>query len=298
MSGDRKEIFHQTALTKDVRFRVYRKASIEFSSLVSTRWGRCELNYIQNGRFTSTKTRLSAHKKPRNYRFQVSALEFRLKSQSLWVSLLLDFAVQGLIKHSSWTKCQKHLLSSTLSREKRGRRSWGNGIQNVMFIIRYCSKRRQPSEKKMFTFRFKPGACASFSFASSATRTTRCSFCYVANDKSFVSQKRRENGKIPLHLLQFQTRADRWVLITALCVVEWNAQHNWLVCITVGGAPPELLTIAARPANFTVSDSSWRLWKLLVAATIENSHHCSSAIRPDNHVCQLLSLWCFQKILF
>lgn len=89
----------------------------------------------------------------------------------------------------------------------------------------------------MFTVKAFPWcACADFPAATSATRTTRCAQNHIAVDKAGVRRKRKENRELPLQRLQFQTRVDRWVLITALCVVrEWNAQHNWLVCINVGG---------------------------------------------------------------
>lgn len=48
----------------------------------------------------------------------------------------------------------------------------------------------------------------------------------------------------------FQTRVDRWVLITALCVVEWNAQHNWLVCINVGGEFSRTFAISCSLSKF------------------------------------------------
>lgn len=88
----------------------------------------------------------------------------------------------------------------------------------------------------MFTVgSFKLERMRRFFDATSQTRTTRCAQNRIHVDKIFVRRKRKENREFPFQRLQFQTRVDRWVLITALCVVEWNAQHNWLVCINVGG---------------------------------------------------------------
>lgn len=88
---------------------------------------------------------------------------------------------------------------------KRGNASgWGKaGIQNVMFIIRYCSKRRQPSSNEMFTVKaFSLGACADFPAATSATRTTRCAQNHIVVDKAGVRRKRKENRELPLQRLQ------------------------------------------------------------------------------------------------
>lgn len=123
----------------------------------------------------------------------------------------------------------------------------------------------------MFTLKYCPwdarSACVSFPSAISPTRTNGCSQNHTGDDKRSMGGKRRENREFPLDRLHFQTRVDRWVLITALCVVEWNAQHNWLVCINIGGVSSRSSKRSSLPsANFAISDPIWILWKLLAWA--------------------------------
>lgn len=169
-----------------------------------------------------------------------------------------------------------------------------------MFIIRYCSKRRQPSEGKCLHFdHLYESACVDFSSAVGGRRTTRCAQNHTEADKIFMRRKRKENREFPSHRLQFQTRVDRWVLITALCVVEWNAQHNWLVCITVGGEFSRTFTISCSLSEFHNFRLELDIVKIACLVDIPSiSNHCSSAIRPDNHVCQRRSLVFPESFLF
>lgn len=145
---------------------------------------------------------------------------------------------------SAWLKWNSKNHKFKVRLRPHSRESGANGIQNVMFHIRYCSDRRQPSYGKMFTFRALSGEwqgrVREISSPACPTRTTRCSRNSTDDDKNVVRRKRKENPEFPLHRLHFQTRVDRWVLITALCVVEWNAQHNWLV--KLAGLPLQSLT--------------------------------------------------------
>lgn len=204
---------------------------------------------------------------------------------------------QGFIKHLS--EIPKSLWRSSTHRCCG---SWGNSVSKMLCrssdtVARGASPARGKCLHLSIFRVSRRGACASFPSTTGATRTTGVAQNHIDDDKVRVNRKRRENREFPLQRLQFQTRVDRWVLITALCVVEWNAQHNWLVCNNVGG-------VSSWAPNWACSLSKFHKFRLeleivKIACLLEKiSIHCSSAIRPDNHVCHRLSLSGFSRQAF